>query len=613
MKALLQVSNIDKHYGGRTIFEQASAAFYDKQKIGVIGRNGAGKSTLCRMIIREEEPDRGVIDRSTDLRLAYLEQHDPFLADETVLEFLERRSGKPEWEIGRLAARFELGDDKLYAPVSLLSGGYKTRVKIAAMLLEEPNFLILDEPTNFLDLNTVILLEEFLREFPGGFLIVSHDREFLKRTCDHTLEVEDGDLTLFPGNVEDYLEFKEEQVAHAERHNRNVEAKKAQLQRFVDRFGAKASKATQARAKEKQISRLETIEIAHPTHGAVIKIPRIEARKGVALRCKELAIGYPDKIVADRVDLEVPRGARVAVLGENGQGKTTFLRTLAEDLPRRGGDFEWGYQLTAGYYAQHVYTALPRQNTVEEYLLGQASNATSQQDVLNLAGSFLFRGDDVRKPVSVLSGGERARLCLAGLLLRREPVLLLDEPTNHLDFETVEALGDALRRHNGTVFFVSHDRTFVHLVATHIVEVKDGAIRFYPGSYQEYVYHLEYLAQRAMEDAAPKKSAAGAKSGKGKHAEEADGGGDAWQRRKEIRSLQTKLATKLQKIEAKILQLNDEKQKIEKWFVANPSNWGEAAKKNERLAELVVQIEKKEEEWLLVNADKADIDKELAT
>lgn len=502
MGMLIEVKSIHKAYGSRAILEDASAAFSEGQKIAVIGRNGAGKSTLCRILTGEEEADGGTVWRAANLRLSFLPQHDPWTLDETVHDFLVRFTHQPEWQCAKISARFQL-QPLLDAPIGSLSGGYRTRVKLAAMLLAAPNFVLLDEPTNYLDLKTLILLERFLLDYDGGCLVVSHDREFLKRTCDSTLEVENGELALYPGSVEEYLEFKDEQREQAIAANRNIEAKQKQLRTFIERFRAKATKASQARSKMKQLQRLKTIEIDHPMKNVRIKIPAVPSRKGIAVRCEALEIGYPDKTVATNIRVEVPQGARVAVLGDNGQGKTTFLRTLAGDLPPRSGSFRWGHALSVGYYAQHVYATLDPAQTVRAHLQKKAATDVLDQEILDLAGSFLFQGADVEKKIGVLSGGERARLVLAGLLLAKSPVLLLDEPSNHLDFETVEALGAALRNYSGTLFFVSHDRTFVHLVATEILEVADGRVMRYPGTYDEYVYHLGTRLTEEMGDAVP--------------------------------------------------------------------------------------------------------------
>lgn len=577
MKILLQINGLCKNYGPRVILEDASVAFGEDQKIGVIGRNGAGKSTLCRIITEHEEADDGTVSRSADLRLSYLEQHDPYELDELVINFLMRYTGKQEWQCGKIAGKFQLKTDILNSTIGSLSGGFRTRVKLTAMLLRDPNFLILDEPTNYLDLKTLILLEEFLRDYRGGFLIVSHDREFLKKTCDHTLEVENGNCVLYPGDVEDYLIFKEEQKSQAESYNKNIEAKQKHLQSFVDRFAAKASKATQAKSKLKQIQKLKTIDIDHPLSNVKIRIPTVPPKKGLALSCEELTIGYPEKIVAKDINLEIQQGSHVAILGDNGQGKTTFLKTIANDLTLKGGKFRWGHNLKIGYYAQHVFSALNPDDDVYTYLASVAAPGVTSQEILNLAGSLLFKGDDVKKKASVLSGGEKARLCLAGLLLMKCSVLMLDEPTNHLDFETVEALGHALRSFGGTIFFISHDRTFVNIVASEIVEVNNGQVRKYHGPYEDYVYHLENsIRAELVESQSHKKQEPSKKeSGLDKFA----------------------LTKQTTRIETDIAKYKKELEEIHERFIGESSEpWTEAV--HERYMELNGMIQTQEELWL---------------
>ncbi|MDP8230019.1 MAG: ABC-F family ATP-binding cassette domain-containing protein, partial [Candidatus Gorgyraea atricola] len=474
MKTLLQLTNIHKAYGAQIILDAFSVTISENQKIGVIGRNGAGKTTMCRIITGHEVPDDGTVQKSKRFRLAYLEQHDPYRLDETVISFLSRYTEKEEWQCGKVAARFQLKNELLETLIGTLSGGFRTRVKLVAMLLKDPNILILDEPTNYLDLKTLILLEEFLQDYRGGFLIVSHDREFLKKTCKETLEIENGSCALYPGTVDEYLLFKEEQGRLIDCHNKNVETKRKQLQAFVDRFRAKASKAAQAKSAMKKIEKLQTINTGHSLSTVRLKIPLVEKKNLVAFRAKGLTIGYPGHQVASHITMEFNQGDHIAVLGDNGQGKTTFMRTIAGDLEAMGGSYKWGHGLKVGYYAQHVLQSLDLQNDVLTHLMNVAEKSVVRQEILAMAGSFLFKEDDVLKKVAVLSGGEKARLCLASLLLSRNDVLLLDEPTNHLDFETVEAFGKALKAFNGTVFFISHDRTFVNMLATRIVEVKDG-------------------------------------------------------------------------------------------------------------------------------------------
>lgn len=583
MSVMLQIKGISKNYGARVLLEDATASFSKYQKIGVIGRNGTGKSTLCKIITGQEEADSGTISRNNELRLSYLEQHDPYKETETVLGFLTRYTGKEDWECAEIAGRFQIKNERLDAPISALAGGYRTRVKLAAMLLRDPNFLVLDEPTNYLDLSTLIILENFLQDFNGGFLIVSHDREFLKRTCDHTLEVENGQVMMYPGDVEEYFEFKEEQLQQKMAHNVAVEKKRAQLQEFVDRFKARASTATRAKSKMKQIDKLKTIEIAHPMSSVTIKIPSIERKGGIAVFVDDLSIGYPDKVVATGISMEVERGSRVAVLGDNGQGKTTFLRTLAGDLQPKAGSFRWGTGLKIGYYAQHVFQTLHPEDDVFTHLTRSAERGVTQQDVLNIAGSFLFRGDDVKKKIKVLSGGERARLVLAGLLLAKCHVLLLDEPTNHLDFETVEALAGALRQFEGTVFFICHDRTFVNLIATTILDVKEGRVLRYPGSYEDYVYFLERQAKDELFSDGSQPYEPKPKHSKKDPVEEA---------RRET----TRLKVEIGECEAKIQGLKTERDAITQEFIAKPTAYSRERK--ERLDTVTQELAGEEERWL---------------
>ena len=490
MAVLLQIKNAYKSYGHQVLLEDAEATIIEDAKVGFVGRNGAGKSTLLRILLGEEELDRGEIVRHPKLRLGYLRQHDPFLPGETGIDFLMRSSGQPDWKCGEVAGEFELKGAALEGPIAKLSGGWQTRLKLAELLLHDPNLLLLDEPTNFLDLRTQILLEHFLRNHREACLVVSHDRAFLAATCSHTLDLSRGKLTMFPGKIDAFLEYQAQQREHEERTNAAVLVKRRHLEEFIAKNKARASTASRARSKSKQLDRLELIETAGDEPTANIRAPIVEPRKGPALRCRELAIGYPERLVAENIDLEIDHGARAAVVGDNGQGKTTFLRTVVDSLPPLSGEVRWGYGCELGIYAQHVYTSLPEEKTVLEYLEHSAARGTKTQEILDLAGALLFRGEHVEKSISVLSGGERARLCLAGLLLGNYNVLVLDEPGNHLDVDTVEALAKALIAYRGTVVFTSHDRHFLKRVATSIVEVRDGRVLNYRGDYEAYLYSI---------------------------------------------------------------------------------------------------------------------------
>ena len=332
MAVLMQIRQACKSYGEQVLLDNAEATLSDDVKVGFVGRNGAGKSTLLRVLLGEEELDNGEVMRHPNLQIGYLRQHDLFLPGESAHDFLIRDSGQPEWKCGEVAGQFELKGDYLEGPVSRLSGGWQTRVKLAALLLHEPNLLLLDEPTNFLDLRTQILLEHFLRNFKQACLIVSHDRAFLNATCEHTLDLSRGKLTMYPGKVDAFLTYQKEQNEHLVRSNAAIQAKRRDLEVFIARNKARASTASLARSKSKQLDRLELTDIASDEATAFIRAPQVEPRQGPAVRCKDLAIGYPERQVAKGIGVEIDHGSRAAIVGDNGQGKTTFLRTVVDSI-----------------------------------------------------------------------------------------------------------------------------------------------------------------------------------------------------------------------------------------------------------------------------------------
>ncbi len=321
MAVLLQIRDAHKSYGSQVLLDGAEASITDDGKVGFVGRNGAGKSTLLKVLLGEEELETGDVIRHPRLRLGYLRQHDPFQPGETALQFLMRDSGQPDWKCGEVAGQFEIKGDYLDGPIAKLSGGWQTRVKLAALLLHEPNLLLLDEPTNFLDLRTQILLEHFLRNYKEACLIVSHDREFLRATCDTTLDLTRGKLTMFPGKIDAFLAFQEERKQTLERTNATVQMKMKQLETFIAKNKARASTAAQARNKSKQLERLEVHEIESEEPTVSIRPPQVEARKGTALRCVDLSIGYADREIAKDINVDVDHGSRAAIVGDNGQGK----------------------------------------------------------------------------------------------------------------------------------------------------------------------------------------------------------------------------------------------------------------------------------------------------
>jgi len=580
MATFLTIEKLSKSYGRQTIFDSADLSVNEKQKIGVIGRNGAGKSTLFKIIVGEEQPDSGGVFLHSVARLGYLQQHEIIDSTQTILQFLENVSGREQWRCAQTAYKFGLTKDFLTKKIAELSGGYLMRLKLTVMLLAEPNIFLLDEPTNFLDVHTQLLLERFLVDYNGAYLIVSHDREFLKRTCEQTLEVEKGKLFFYPRPIDEYLQYKDERLAFAKLYNKKIDREQKHLQAFVDRFRYKASKAKQAQSKIKAIERLEKIDVDERLERVRIQIPGVEYKKGNLFRTENLSIGYENKIVAQNINLDLDKGEKVAVVGDNGQGKTTLLKTLAGELKALSGNIKWSYGLKLAYYAQHVPAQLNFKEKVWSYLRNIAGSDIPDEEILKMAGNFLFHEDDLEKEIGVLSGGEKARLCLAGLLLSKSNVLLLDEPTNHLDFETVEALGRALENFVGSVIFVSHNRTFINSVATSIVEVEDGRAVRLPYNFEEYVYRLEQKVDKEENEIKPEK-------------EEKD---------KKQKFEESKiLKRKLKKIEEEINIFKKEKEGLLKKQYANPKNFLLAD--YERVGELEKLLTEKENEWLEISGE----------
>lgn len=585
MASLIQITRACKSFGDQALLDNAEATLSDDVNVGFIGRNGAGKSTLLKILLGEEELDSGEVIRHPSLRLGYLRQHDPFLPEESALDFLMRDSGEPNWKCAEVAGQFELKGAYLEGPIAKLSGGWQTRVKLAALLLHEPNLLLLDEPTNFLDLRTQILLEHFLKNHRAACLVVSHDRAFLGATCEHTLDLSRGKLTSFPGKVDAFLEFQRAQREHQERSNETILAKRRHLEEFIAKNKARAATATLARSKSKQLERLELTDIVGDEPTARIRAPRVEPRKGPALRCRNLAIGYAERQVAGHIDLEIDHGSRAAVVGDNGQGKTTFLRTVVDSLKPLAGDVRWGHGCKVGVYAQHVYTSLPENRTVLDYLHQQAAFGKKDQEILEVAGALLFRKGHVKKPISVLSGGERARLCLAGLLLSDYNVLILDEPANHLDVDTVDALAEALLDYAGTVIFTSHDRHFTKRVATCIVEVRDSRVTHYSGQYEAYVYKVNQEIEAGERELASARAKLPPAVAKPARVEPRRTSRNEKEVRKEIKALEKTVA-----------QLDEQKRALQAKLMES-TDADEALRLHNEIAALTTQLAEAEERW----------------
>jgi len=502
---LIQLQNGAKGFGTRKLFESASFAINEGEHVGVIGPNGAGKTTLFKILAEQESLDEGQVTRSQQLRLGYLEQEAEWDLDEIVEDYLANNCLKPVWDLKQLGLKLGLTEQHFRSRLTELSGGYRMRVKLLFLIGQEPNLLLLDEPTNFLDLETLLVFENFLQDFAGAFLMISHDREFLLRTTDHIVEVEAGDITKFPGNLDDYFEQKAQLREILQKQLLNQEAKRKSVMDFVTRFGAKATKAKQAQSKLRSLEKMDKIEIKDLPLRATIHIPEPVKTGKEILNITGGECGYPGRSILKNVDLRLERGKHLGIVGLNGAGKSTLLKSLGGQIPLVHGDLKFGLNVTWAYFSQHSADQLNPQWTVLEALNHGAHPSVLQQEVLNIAGSLLFAGEAVQKKVKVLSGGEKSRVALGQILLKKAPLLLLDEPTNHLDFDTVEALTDALARYEGSIITVSHDRAFISRVANQILEVRNAQLLLYPGSYDEYVWSLQkgYLSEFSSSSSLP--------------------------------------------------------------------------------------------------------------
>jgi ATP-binding cassette subfamily F protein 3 len=539
---LLRLEGVARSFGARVLFRGVDLHVAPGDRIGLIGRNGAGKTTLLRLAAGEEDPDEGRVLAARGVRVGMLRQEiDPetrrtvreeaSLATEHIAD-LEREIAALEREMTELGTRgaevpeelaqrydreraaFEFAGGferaarvervlaglgfaagELDRPLASFSGGWRMRVELAKLLLGAPDVLLLDEPTNHLDLPSIQWFEETLADYRGGAIVISHDRAFLRRHANRMAELERGAIVLFEGGFDAYQQAREERLAQLQARHRAEQREIAEVERFVERFRYKASKARQVQSRIKALARRERVELPEPRARAMrMRIPEPRRSGDRVLALSGVHKRYGDVVVYAGVDLALRRGERVSLVGPNGAGKSTLLRIAAGALPMDAGERVLGHNVDLAFYAQHQLESLdPRRSVLEE--LGSIAALEDVPRLRGHLGAFLFSGDDVEKKVSVLSGGEKARLALAKLLLRPRNFLVLDEPTNHLDVESCEVLEDALSGYTGTMLFISHDRDFIDALATRVVEVRAGDLRSYPGNYSEY--------HRACERGAP--------------------------------------------------------------------------------------------------------------
>jgi ATP-binding cassette subfamily F protein 3 len=605
---LLQLQEGSKAYGAKLLFDHANFSINEGEHVGVIGPNGAGKTTLFKILTNQEVLDEGTITRSKSLRIGYLAQHDNWKEGETIEDYLSKDCVTPIWELKALGKGLGLSEELFQAPITSLSGGYRMRCKLLYLIGQEPNLMLLDEPTNYLDLETLVVLENFLQSYKGAFLLISHDREFLKRTADHILEVEGGEIIKFNGTIEDYFEQKTMLRQQLAARAMSLQEKRKEILDFVARFGASATKASQAQSRLKSLARMETIELKPLPVTASIHLPPPTKTGKLILNLKGAELGYgkgeSEKVILKNVRFLLQNGDHLAVVGVNGAGKSTLLKALAGLLPPLRGDVESGYQVSIGYFAQHVAENLRSTDTALEAMTRDAHPDVTRQEGLNLAGSLLFSGDDVHKKISVLSGGEKARVALGRILLQRCPCLILDEPTNHLDFQTVEALTQALVKYPGTVVIVSHDRSFVRRVGTKILEIRNGSVELYPGTYDDYVWSVQKgaLSQRVEQVATPQKTATINSPSTG-------GGGGYKEQRKTLDKLLRQAERRIEEIDAllpkhqeKLHHLNDR---------IGETSGAELSKLIQEIGEIQKTIDQLESDWLAMSEQREQTQNEL--
>jgi ATP-binding cassette subfamily F protein 3 len=532
---MIQLEEISKSFGGQVLFRGLTWHIMRGQGIGLVGPNGAGKTTLCRILMGAMEVDSGQVRRAKSATIGYLPQEIASAGDGTVLGHL--LAGFPEVErleeeMELLAAEMAEGDDgaseelthrygelqhqyetlggygleakakailgglgfpsgDFFKPLATFSGGWRMRVALGRLLLQAPDLLLLDEPTNHLDLESLQWLEDFLGAYEGTAVIISHDRYFLNRVVDRIAELELGRFALSVGDYDDYQAQKLARQEQIEAAQRTQVEQIEKMERFIRKFRYTATKARQVQSRIKMLDRMERVEVIRAPKRIHFRFPQ-PPRSGTSVcELRKIRKAYGDNVVYAGVDFRLLRGDRVALVGINGAGKSTLLKMVAGVLPFEGGDRVLGHNASIHYYAQHQLDALnPRKSVLEE--LGAVADVETQPRLRAILGAFLFSGDDVEKPVAVLSGGEKSRLALAKMLLRPANLLCLDEPTNHLDVTAREILEEALEQFEGTMLFISHDRYFINRMATKVVEVRDGRLWEFAGDYD---YYLEKSAE----------------------------------------------------------------------------------------------------------------------
>jgi ATPase subunit of ABC transporter with duplicated ATPase domains len=637
--SMISVSGLGKSFGAQTLFSGASMQFNPESRYGLVGANGSGKSTFLKILSGEEQPSEGTVSIPKRLRVGVLRQ-DHFRFENTPILDVVMMGNQPLWHAmtqkeALLASAEQHFDADKYSeledvilhhdgytmearaaeileglgiptethrqPLSVLSGGFKLRVLLAQTLAANPEVLLLDEPTNHLDILSIRWMEKFLVGYAGCALVISHDHRFLDNVCTHIVDVDYETLTLYKGN---YAQFEEAKQENRDRKEREIEKREKEIahhQQFIDSFKAKATKARQAQSKMKLIERIEIERLPqtsrrYPTFK--FKPHRPSGRQVVEVRDVSKAFGK--KQVLKGVSLTVQRGDRLAIIGPNGIGKSTLLKILTGHLKQDGGAVEWGYETHPGYFAQDHRDILDSRDQTVEGFLWDAVPTETISFVRGSLGMVLFSGDEVEKKLSSLSGGEAARLVFCRLSVEEPNVLILDEPTNHLDLEAIDALVEGLKKYDGTLLFVSHDRWFVQQLANRILEITPDGLRDFQGTYDEYLERLgdDHLdADAALQRAKREKRAA--KDAKTGRAEDPS----RQKKQKSLVSRRDQLTAEIDKAESRIHAIN-ELFCDPSYFDRTPRN--EVARIENEQKQLSQKIEGLMAEWEKVESELAE-------
>lgn len=520
---MLTISGLSKSYGGRALFEDVTLQINRGERLGLVGPNGAGKSTLFQLMLGTLPSDEGSIVFERGSRVGYLPQESLPVHDETVIELAtsqrldfhretdEHQEYHEDYQAVVKAKRILKGlsfrDKDFDRPAKELSGGWIMRAHLARLLVQEPDLLMLDEPTNHLDLDSLLWLQNYLTDYPGAVLMISHDREFLNRLVQAIAEIRNSRLLRYRGTYDDYLTqreaFEVQQLAAYKSQQREIE----RLMKFVDRFRAKNTKAAQAQSKLKQVERMEKIDAPEDASRSIrFRFPQPERTGQKVITLKNIDHAYGANVVYQGMEFLAERAQRIVLVGPNGAGKSTLLKLLAGIVTPQSGERELGYHVKLGYFAQHRVEMLQANRTVFEEASDTPQRVT-EEFIRSVLGSFLFQGDDVFKPVRVLSGGEKSRLALVKLLLDPPNLLLMDEPTTHLDMASIDALILALKQFEGTLIFISHDVYFIRALANLVTHVQNGEVKNYSGDYQYYLdKRASDVARAAAAQAAPRET-----------------------------------------------------------------------------------------------------------